>query len=257
MSDIRVIISDVDGCITPEASRTWISPAMTKFVRLCRTASAGKGSYPPITLCTGRPQPYVEAMMKMMDIRLPAICENGAVIYTLHDNRARYGPGVTREKIDALKEVRDFIEYDLLPKHRDCLLQFGKVAQVSVFSEKRESLAKLVPPIEKFVDALGKIELEIIPSVHYLNISMSGVDKGRATEELLKEINCHMEEAAGIGDTDGDLPLRDAVDFFACPANASPELMMRADYRSGKKEITGVLDCLKAIRQENKSRQRE
>ena len=99
-------------------------------------AAMGEGELPPMTLCTGRPQPYVEALAKILDIRLPLICESGAVIYTLADNHARYAKGVTAEKVAGLRAVRCFVEDEILPKYPGTLLQFGKEVQISVYSRR-------------------------------------------------------------------------------------------------------------------------
>ena len=48
----------------------------------------------------------------------------------------------------------------------------------------------------------------------------------------------------GIGDTMGDIAIRESVGFFACPSNADPELKRVADYVSAKPEVEGVLDVL-------------
>lgn len=241
---VKWIISDIDGCLTPEESIPWDLAAFGAFARRCREAAEGQGGMPPITLCTGRPQPYVEVLMKILDIRVPAICENGAVIYTLHDNWAKYGPGVTPEKIAGLRAVRDFIEREILPETPDAVMQFGKEAQLSVFSKRPELLPPMKTRIDAFTAQRGGPALDITPSHYYLNISLAGVNKGRALESLLSELGATRDEVAGIGDTEGDLPLREAVGFFACPANAQPGLKMHADYVSPYPLLEGVLDIL-------------
>jgi HAD superfamily hydrolase (TIGR01484 family) len=241
------IILDIDGCISPEESVPWDMARFGELARRCREASEGRGPLPPFSFCTGRPQPYVEVLMKQMDVRAPVICENGAVIYSLHDNRSRFGPGVTTEKIEGLREVRLFIEHEILPKHPEMLYQFGKEAQMSIFSEQPEGFPPIQARIEEFVRAQRLPELVILPSHFYLNISVTGVDKGSTLTHLLEELGAVKEEAVGIGDTEGDLPLRDAVGFFGCPANATPPLHAVADYVSPYSTVEGVLDILAHI----------
>ena len=53
-----------------------------------------------------------------------------------------------------------------------------------------------------------------------------------------------MTETAGIGDTEGDLPLRENVGFFACPANSQDSVKRVADYVSPYPMLEGVLDIL-------------
>lgn len=240
---IKCIFSDVDGCISPEDSRPWAIPRFAELARRLHDADAGRGTLAPLTLCTGRPQPYVEALMKLLAVRLPAICENGAVIYDLPTNTARYGPGVTHDRLDALRRLRNHIERELLPDCPGAVLQFGKDAQVSVFSQTPEILDGLRPRIEAFVAEHGP-QLDIGVSHFYLNISLAGVSKGAAVRHVMDELDLGPEDVAGIGDTDGDLPLREAVGFFACPANSTPAVRAVADYVSPHPELEGMLDIL-------------
>lgn len=241
---IKWIIADIDGCISPEESIPWDLDAFAKLVRYSREAYAGINGKPRLTLCTGRPQPYVEVLMKLLDVQAPAICESGAVLYTLHDNRAIYGPGVTPEKLAGLRAVRTFLETDIIPQYPSVLFQFGKEAHMSVFSEQPAIFPEIQARVEAFIQQNGCPPLHIASSHYYLNMALEGVDKGRTLTALLHELGVSHDEAAGIGDTEGDLPLRDAVGFFACPANARQAVKDAADYVSPHPTIQGVLDIL-------------
>ena len=220
---------------------------MERFAALCRLsreASAGRGAIAPLTICTGRPQPYVELLTKLMDIRFPTICENGAVLYDLANNHARYAPGVSQDKLAGLRRVRGFIETDVLPKYENALIQFGKEAQLSVFSETPDIFMAIRPLIEQFNRAHNGPELVISASHCYLNISLAGADKGSAIRHVLQQLGLKRQEVAGIGDTEGDLPLQREVGFFACPSNSTPEVKKVADYVSPYPTIAGLLDIL-------------
>ena len=241
---IRIILSDIDGCISPEESVAWDLQGFAEFARLSRDASAGITHLPPLTLCTGRPQPYVEALMKILDIRLPVICENGAVIYDLPENRAQYAPNVTPAKITGLRHLRQFIEEAILPAFPGSVLQFGKEAQLSVFSKDPSIFPAMRRPVDDFIFAHSDVQVVISASHFYLNISLAGVDKGSAIRKVLGDLKIGHDEAAGIGDTEGDLPLRDNVAFFACPANATADVKKVADYVSPYPSLRGILDIL-------------
>ena len=241
---IRIIVSDIDGCISPEESVAWDLDGFAEFAKLSRAASAGTSALPPLTLCTGRPQPYVEALMKILDIRLPVICENGAVIYDLPENRAQYAPNVTPAKIAGLRHLRQFIEEAILPAFPGSVLQFGKEAQLSVFSKNPSVFTAMRGQIDTFIAAHADIQVDTNTSHYYLNISLAGVDKGSAIRKVLADLKIGRDEAAGIGDTEGDLPLRENVAFFACPANATPDVKNVADYVSPYPSLRGMLDIL-------------
>lgn len=242
---IKWIISDVDGCITPESSAAWDYGLLGQVAALTRAAAVGESDLAPMTLCTGRPQPYTEVLMKILDVRAPAICENGAVIYTLADNHARFAPGVTEEKVLGLRALRAFLEVEVLPREPAAFLQFGKEAQMSVFSETPEIFPRIQERIDGFLAERGGPDLDISASHFYLNISLRGIDKGAAIRAVLADLGASHDEVAGIGDTEGDLPLRDAVGFFAAPANARDAVKAVADYVSPYPETQGVLDILR------------
>lgn len=240
---VKWIITDIDGCLSPEESVPWDLDLFWKLARLSQDASAGKGPIAPLTLCTGRPQPYAEVLTKILDIRVPVICENGAVLYALEDNVSRYGPGVTEEKILGLRGIRAFIETEILPLYSDVVVQFGKEAQISVYCARPEVFPAIERLIEEFSRKNGP-ELVISPTHYYLNISLAGINKGKTLELLLDQLGTSRSEAAGIGDTVGDLPLREAVGFFACPSNSHPSLKEKADYVSPYPTTRGILDIL-------------
>jgi hypothetical protein len=242
---VQWIIADVDGCLAPEESVPWDLDAFTQLAAVWRRASAGASDLPPMTLCTGRPQPYAEVLMKLLDVRGPAICESGAVIYTLSGNHARYGPGVTATKIKGLRALRRYVEQDLLPKHPGVVVQFGKEAQLSLFADPPRLLEPVRRELEEWVERHGGPAVEVTMSHFYLNVSLASVSKGAAVRMLMTELGVERHAAAGIGDTEGDLPLRDAVGFFACPANATEAIRAVADYVSPFPTVQGVLDILR------------
>ncbi|MEM1304370.1 MAG: HAD hydrolase family protein, partial [Planctomycetota bacterium] len=78
----------------------------------------------------------------------------------------------------------------------------------------------------------------------YINIDLPKIDKASGLGRLFAATGVDPRRSMAIGDTDGDLPMADAVAWFGCPANASAAVKQRADYVSPEKEIAGVLDIL-------------
>ena len=241
---IKIILSDIDGCISPEESMAWNEALFGRFVRICRAAAAGEGSLPPLTLCTGRPQPYVEVLLKILDIRLPAICEGGAVLYSLRDNRSLFVPSIQPDQIRKLQTLRAAIQDEVFPAYPELVYQFGKESQMSLFCENPDIFPDVTRRVQALVAAIPGLNVHISPSRYYLNIDLVGVTKGAAIKLLLDGLGIAREEAAGIGDTMGDWSIREAVGFFACPANAVPQLRGAADYVSPHNDLAGVLDIL-------------
>ena len=255
-----LIVSDVDGCLTPEESVGWDFARFAALVgRIRSQAHVGPGSRRPradgtrregglpLTLCTGRPQPYVEVLLKILDIDLPAVCENGAVIYRLSTNESVYGPGVTPDGLREIGEVRQHIVMDLLPSFPAAVLQFGKQAQVSVFSADPAQIPPLADRVRRFAARFSDNPFVIGASHYYLNVSLAGVDKGSAIEQVMFELAVDRSRTAAIGDTEGDLPLREHAAFFACPANATDPIKAKADYVSPHRDMEAMVDILDRI----------
>jgi HAD superfamily hydrolase (TIGR01484 family) len=243
MPPIRAIFCDIDGCLTPEASVPFDHDQFVMLSELLRERHEDPCS-PPIILCTGRPQPYVECLLKAWAITSPAICENGAVVYTLTDNHARFTPGVTPAALAGLRAARAYVESELLPRMPGACVQFGKEAQLSIYSPDPGHLEELADAICRFTTREGLPALDINTSHFYLNVSLMGVTKGTAMAAIAAELGLARHQIAAIGDTEGDLAMRPVAGWFACPANARPALRAVADYVSREAETLGVLDIL-------------
>ncbi len=243
----RLIISDIDGCITGEGSVPVDSKSFRLIQEYCAKSHQQPEDFPPLMLCTGRPQPYVEALMKVLGIEKPGICENGAIIYYLEKNWAKYGPGVTPKKMEGLRKVRSFIEREIIPLHENLFYQVGKEAQLSIFCEDPALLRDVAPNVDRFAEEHCDLKLDIKPSHFYLNISLPGVTKGTAIRAVLSEMGLRKEEVIGIGDTTGDLPIQEEVNWFACPSNSQEGLKKVADYISPYAEAEGFLDILNRV----------
>jgi hydroxymethylpyrimidine pyrophosphatase-like HAD family hydrolase len=241
---VRLILSDIDGCISPEESQAWDWDRFSRFVQLVRDASAGRSLLAPMTLCTGRPQPYAEALMKVLDIRFPSVCESGAILYSLQDNCSHMAPEITRERVRGLQALRNHIVTEIFPDFPGLVYQCGKEAQMSLYCERPECFPEVGRRVAEFAATIPCLDVIITPSHYYINIDLSGVTKGAGIRRLRDDLGIAREEAAGIGDTLGDLSIRDAVGFFACPSNAVDALKQLADYVSPFRDIEGMLDIL-------------
>ncbi|MFW5737879.1 MAG: HAD hydrolase family protein, partial [Spirochaetota bacterium] len=89
--------------------------------------------------------------------------------------------------------------------------------------------------------------VEVSATRYYLNVSLRGVDKGSALRMLLADLGVRREDVASVGDTGGDLPLREESAFFGSPANATDEAKAHADYVSPYPDVHGLLDIIDHI----------
>ncbi|MGE3109910.1 MAG: HAD family hydrolase [Phycisphaerales bacterium] len=272
-----LIISDIDGCLSPE-DNVPIDLAFIARVRdyNTRAASPAHDAPPPLTLCSGRPQPFAEAMCKLLDIRdVPCVCENGAWVYRLRDNRYDLDPAVTPEDLRAVRDLSDWVRREFgSPRHDrghavGVTQQPGKFASVSLYHPDTAYLKSLMPTIERHVASAGW-PIRVSATWLYINLDLRHVSKGTGLDRMLAMLRLHEpplpssddsgsrppdsaasrfshSRLAGIGDTTSDLPIRERCAFFACPANAHDQIKRLADYVSPFAEAEGVVDILRQI----------
>jgi len=242
---IEVLFCDVDGSLVPEESEPW---DWSPFSQLAETVRRhNRSGRPRIGLCTGRPQPYVEALMKTLGITLPAVCENGAILYDLRENRADFGPGVTPARMRALGKLKAMLLDQLPGEFPDIVYQVGKEAQLSLYCAQPERLDAVEPLIRAFAETEPDLDIILAKTNYYLNIDLRGVSKGSGLRAVLKRLGIPREAAAFLGDSTGDLTARDAVGLFTCPANATDVVRAAADYVSPHPVTAGAIDIIKWI----------
>ena len=75
------IISDLAGCLAAENGGPFDLARLVRLAHHNRLAETRRDR-PPITVCTGRPQPFAEAMCRVLhNNQLPCVAENGVWLY--------------------------------------------------------------------------------------------------------------------------------------------------------------------------------
>src|ERR1051326_3286879 len=79
------VICDIDGCLAPEASHPMDAVGLARMAEHNRLAQERRDR-PVVTLCSGRPEPFVEAICRLIgNSTVPAIAENG--VWLFHPGR--------------------------------------------------------------------------------------------------------------------------------------------------------------------------
>lgn len=236
-----LVICDIDGCLTPEA------PGPMDLARLAQVAdynrrAAEQRDRPLLTLCSGRPVSYVEAMCRLLhNCLLPAVAENGVWLYDPQSNVAEMDPAITSEQRDMIQTATQLLTSRFAGD--GLTLQPGKAASVTLFHPQHEQLAAILPEVARVV-AERHWPLRVSMSWYYVNCDLPHISKGSGVRRLLATTGIPPPRTLGIGDTAGDKAIAHNVSFFACPANAEAELKRLAGYVSPFAEVAGVLDIL-------------
>lgn len=239
------VICDIDGCIAPEASVPMDAGRLAELAAWNREAAAA-GDRPVVTYCSGRPEPFVEAICRLTSNQeLPAVAENGVWLFHPATNGWDRDPAITVEHMRRVQAAREWVEGEFGP--RGVVLQPGKAASLSLYHQDTAYLRTLPPVlVERFEREAWPLRVSM--TWLYINCDLAHISKGTGVDRLVEAAGLKRERLAGIGDTPSDAAIAERVSFFACPANADDELKARADYVSPLAEAAGVLDILERVR---------
>lgn len=235
------VICDIDGCLTPEAPGPFDVAGLALISDYNRLAVELRDR-PLLTLCSGRPVSYVEALCRLLhNPLLPAIAENGVWLYDPFRNVAELDPAITPEQLEIVRAASDLLTTQF-GKH-GLTLQAGKAASVTLFHPEHQALVELLPHVEREVRA-RQWPFRVSITWYYLNCDLPQISKGTGVRRLLSQAGIPAQRTLGIGDTAGDKAIAHNVSFFACPENAAAELKSIAGYVSSFPEVAGVWDIL-------------
>lgn len=235
------VICDIDGCLGPESTDPLDAKVLVQIAE--HNARAIRDlDRPVLTVCSGRPQPFAEAMCRFLaNATLPCVAENGVWLYDPRDNRFLIDPAITPAHRAAVRDATMWIEDQLLPK--GVIIQPGKTASISLWHADTAYLLSLLPLLRETFAARGW-PFRVSNTVAWINCDLAHVSKASGIRRLMESTGLTRERLAGIGDQMSDMAIRESVAFFGCPANADPALAARADYVSPQREAHGVLDIL-------------
>lgn len=238
-ASIRLLVLDIDGVLTREEGKA-LDLRLLERLRQMNRAARENPSRPAVTLCTGRPAPYVEAMLQAIDGHLPAIFENGAGLYVPDGYRFLHHPALKdRSTFQVVRQRLD----ETLVQTGHAFFQPGKEYSLSLFAHDP---AKTDGLHDQAVDALGSLggSVDLVYSISCLNVIPRGVDKGSGIEFMADETSYEPAEMLGVGDSDVDLPFLTEVGYSAAPANANPKVKGIVQYVSPSAAAEGVRDIL-------------
>lgn len=237
------VICDIDGCLSPEHSGPMDVASLGRIAEHNRLAQE-RGDRPVVTVCSGRPQPFAEAMCRVIGNRtLPIVCENGVWMYDPVTNAYLMDPAITEGHLEMVAEASRWVRRELGP--RGVTIQPGKAASISLYHTETGALRGLMPELER-VFAREGWGFRVSMTWLYINCDLAHVSKGTGIERWKARTGLKRERLAGIGDTMSDAAIREHVAWFGCPSNAVEDLKARADVVATRAEAEGVVEMLDA-----------
>ena len=237
---IRLLVFDIDGVLSGGEAIGLDLALLGQLAGMNRRARA-EPDLPAVTICSGRPAPYVEALLQAIDGHLPAVFENGAGLY--QPQGYQFLPHPDLDTRNTMAEVRRRLDETVI-RAGQAYFQPGKEYSLSLFPYRTDEVSRLAGWVEA---ALGPLNsgVDLVYSVSCLNILLQGSNKARGIEFLARQVGVPPEEMLGVGDTEVDTGFLRMVGYSAAPANAVAEVKAVVNYVSPFEAADSVRDILK------------
>ena len=240
------VFCDIDGCLGPESHHPLDAQALARLAEHNQRAESVR-DVPVVTLCSGRPQPFVEALCRVIaNTSVPCVCENGVWVYDPRGQRFLRDPAITADNLAWVRDATAYLEAEWIP--RGVVIQPGKAASISLWHPQTEILRQASPVlVERF--AREGWAFRVSMTVAWINCDLAHIGKGTGIDRVYAMTDLTKDRCAGIGDSLSDLPIAERVAYFACPANADERLKAHAQRVVPGEEIEGVFEILNALEQ--------
>lgn len=239
-----VVFCDIDGCLGPETHEPLDAEALARLAAHNRRAESVR-DVPVVTLCSGRPQPFAEALCRLLsNTTVPVVAENGVWVYDPAGQSYHLDPAITSEHLRWVSEATAYFQAEWLP--RGVIIQPGKTASISLWHPDTPFLREACKRFEERFAREGW-KFRVSMTVSWVNCDLGHVSKRTGIDRVFAMSGLTHARAAGIGDSLSDLAIAERVAFFGCPSNADPRLKPHARYVSPSAEVAGVFEILDAI----------
>jgi len=245
---IKLFITDLDGCLTkPFHTPDWDH---ISEIRKLNALSREDDTVPPISICSGRPLPYVEAVAQWLDIRVPVVFEN-AGLYELSTYNIEVAPVFDERAKEEVADLKSWLRSEIIPRYPGMELEFFKLMDAGLIHVDKEVIDDAYPRIVDHIsDAFERFEAH--KTDISINIILKENNKRDGIRMLCKSLDIEPSEVAYIGDSSGDILGLQLVGHAFAPRNAiSPvkEVAEEVDF-----EITeAVVEVYRRIIDFNKS----
>jgi len=196
----KALACDYDGTL---ATADRIAPVAVQALQCAREAGLR------LILVTGRTFFELLRVCERLDLFDAVVAENGGVLYSPATGTIRdQGPPPAPRLLAELDR-------------RGIAFQAGRVVIATMRSQEAE--------VRRAMTAAG-IGLDLIYNRAALMLLPRGVSKGTGVRQVIREFGFSFHDVMALGDAENDLDLFDACGWTACPMNAVPALMERADW---------------------------
>ncbi|MDY0210962.1 MAG: Cof-type HAD-IIB family hydrolase [Acholeplasma sp.] len=242
---MKLIVADLDGTLIHKKMMT--DQTKTTIALLQKSGFM-------FTLATGRHKDATRKLVEALNIHIPVICTNGAVIYDFDREQSIHKDIIDEAIVKAVLTVLDSYKTDYLiyttenivstKKAKDKLHErIGTFDSVVVDPNERLSFLStgvlkilLIEENDKILDDI-RHKLKDIKGIYLLQSQKSFLDignieanKGRALEKLALHLGISLEEVLAIGDQENDLSMIKKAKIGVAMGNAEDILKKEASF---------------------------
>jgi len=214
---IKLFVTDLDGCIShPFKTPDW---KIIGKIRSLNIESRNSNVIPPLTICTGRPYPYAEAVAQWLDVRIPFVFES-AGLYHWNGNRVETALNNMKDDLEPIFAMKSWIRSHILPAFPTANIEFSKMMDAGIVAPDKDVIEAIIPVVRKKIEEDFPL-LEMHTTDISVNILMPGNNKLQGMKLLGGSQNVALSEISYIGDTGGDVPALKEVKMPFSPSNAT------------------------------------
>ncbi len=238
---MKLIVLDIDGVLSAGEAHPFDLSLFQRLAQLNHFAKTDT-SVPAVTLNTGRPSPYVEAVMQAIEGWQPALYENGAGLYFPDGYRFQITPYLTPPYKIALDDVIAILDHEVVQTGR-AYWQPGKTVCHTLLPIEPYTMRKLIDDVQTLTNDYAD-KITISQAIMTLNIHPKSVTKGTGLAWLSDITQIDLNDMGGVGDSGSDVDFLKLVGFPAAPANATTEVKAVAGYISAQSTTDALHDIL-------------
>lgn len=239
----RLFVCDIDGCLSKGSTHHFDPSLLQTFIEANRLSRTDP-DVPAITFCTGRTMPYVECLMQVIGGYMPALCENGTVLFEPNRYEITVHPRLGETERDLLGRMKLMID-----EHLICDLvqhEHGKFTHFTLLVSPPMTSAELEPRAAELARQFnGDFVVESTKAC--VHVMFRHLHKGTGIEWLAECTGIDSAEMAGIGDARPDLPFLSQVGIACAPANAHPDVKALAHWHSDRHDAEAAIEFLSRL----------
>ena len=238
---VRLLAVDIDGCLSAGLFKPFNLEKLQQIAGF-NIKSKSDPEFPPVTICTGRPEPYAEAMLQAVQSYYPAVCEHGGLLCGIDPPLMTINPDLPDELHDKLLILKQKLFKAQREEGNDFMLEPGKETHSTVFVRNEMTVEELHEVLSNILKEIN-LPFQLKPGRECFNVFPQTLHKGLGIEWLSRATGIPKENMGGVGDSDNDVPFLELVGYPATVRNGSDKAkQVPGVYISQQSDIDGVID---------------